>query len=350
MKNNLLSEKLNYTGDSLTPTHLNLCTYSTTEIQESSGNTFQSIKDTLDNTHINWLQVHGMKDTETIREICSHFEIDFLVLQDILIANHPPKIEEHDKYIVLILKLFYPNTHKGEDELDELLQQQVCIILGSNYVLTFLEKETDFFDDVNTALRNDVLKIRSRQTDYLFSVLLNSVMGNYISTISSIDDALEDLEEELLTITEGYDIGIQIQALRRQYMLMKKAILPLKEQYVKLLRAENLLIHKVNRAFFNDVNDHLQFVLQTIEICRETLSSLVDLYISNNDLRMNNIMKRLTIVSTIFIPLTFLAGVWGMNYKWMPELDWRYGYLFAWLVMGIIGIIVYLFFKKKNWY
>ena len=350
MKNNLLSEKLIYTGDSLAPTHLHLCTYSTTEIQESSGNTFQSITDTLDNTHINWLQVHGMKDTETIREICSHFEIDFLVLQDILNANHPTKIEEHDKYIVLILKLFYPNTYKGEDELDELLQQQVCIILGSNYVLTFLEKETDFFDDVNTALRNDVLKIRSRQTDYLFSVLLNSVMGNYISTISSIDDALEDLEEELLTITEGYDIGIQIQALRRQYMLMKKAILPLKEQYVKLLHAENLLIHKVNRAFFNDVNDHLQFVLQTIEICRETLSSLVDLYISNNDLRMNNIMKRLTIVSTIFIPLTFLAGVWGMNYKWMPELDWRYGYLFAWLVMGIIGIIVYLFFKKKNWY
>lgn len=350
MKNNLLSEKLIYTGDSLTPTHIHLCTYNTTEMQENSGDTFQSVKDTLDNARINWLQVHGLKDTETIREVCSHFEIDFLVLQDILNADHPTKIEEHDKYIVLILKLFSPNIHKEEDELDELLQQQVCIILGSNYVLTFLEKETDFFDDVNAALRNDVLKIRSRQTDYLLSVLLNSVMANYISTISAIDDALEDLEEKLLTITEGNDIGFQIQALRRQYMLMKKSILPLKAQYVKLLRAENLLIHKVNRAFFNDVNDHLQFVLQTIEICRETLSSLVDLYISNNDLRMNNIMKRLTVVSTIFIPLTFLAGVWGMNYKWMPELDWRYGYLFAWFVMGIIGIIVYLFFKKKNWY
>ena len=350
MKNNLLSEKLIYTGDSLAPTHLHLCTYSTTEIQESSGNTFQSIKDTLDNTHINWLQVHGMKDTETIREICSHFEIDFLVLQDILNANHPTKIEEHDKYIVLILKLFYPNTHKGEDELDELLQQQVCIILGSNYVLTFLEKETDFFDEINAALRNDIQKIRSRLTDYLLRVLLISIMANYISTISSIDDALEDLEEELLMITNENDIGIQIQGLRRQYMLMKKAILPLKEQYVKLLHAENLLIHKVNRAFFNDVNDHLQFVLQTIEICRETLSSLVDLYISNNALRMNNIMKLLFFVFFFFIPLTYLAGVWGMNYKWMPELDWRYGYLFAWLVMGIIGIIVYLFFKKKNWY
>lgn len=349
MKNNLLTEKLTYTGDSLTPTHIHLCTYNATEMQESSGDTFQSVKNTLDNTRINWLQVHGLENTETIRDICSHFEIDFLVLQDILNANHPTKIEEHDKYIVLILKLFHPDRQE-ENGPDELLQQQICLILGSNYVLTFLEKETGFFNDVSIALRNDVLKIRSRQTDYLLSVLLNSIMANYTSTISSIDDALEDLEEELLTITDENDIGIQIQSLRRQYMLMKKSVLPLKEQYIKLLRAENLLIHKVNRAFFNDVNDHLQFVLQTIEICRETLSSLVDLYISNNDLRMNDIMKRLTVVSAIFIPLTFLVGVWGMNYKWMPELDWQYGYLFAWIVMAIIGIIVYLYFKKKKWY
>ena len=109
-------------------------------------------------------------------------------------------------------------------------------------------------------------------------------------------------------------------------------------------------MYKANCAFFNDVNDHLQFVLQTIEICRETLSSLVDLYISNNDLRMNDIMKRLTIVSTIFIPLTFLVGVWGMNFKMMPELDWRYGYCFAWALMIIIGIMVYAFFRKKKWY
>lgn len=350
MKNNLLSEKLIYTGDSLTPTHLHLCTYNETEIKETSGDTFQSIKNSLDDGRTNWLQIHGMKDTETIREICSHFEIDFLILQDILNANHPTKIEEHDKHIVLILKLFYPNSHKEENGLDELLQQQICIILGNNFVLTFLEKETDFFDDISIALRNNVLKIRNRQTDYLLSVLLNSVIVNYNFTISSIDDALENLEEELLTISNGKDIGVQIQSLRRQYMLMKKSILPLKEQYIKLLRAENLLIHKVNRAFFNDVNDHLQFVLQTIEICRETLSSLVDLYISNNDLRMNDIMKRLTIVSTIFIPLTFLVGVWGMNFKWMPELDWRYGYLFAWVLMAVISIVVYLFFKKKKWY
>lgn len=349
MKNNLLSEKLVYTGDSQTSTHLHLCTYNALDMQEVTGTTFQSISSTLNHERINWLQVHGLKDTETIREICTHFEIDFLILQDILNANHPTKIEEHDKYIVLILKLFHPNEHQ-EDELDELDQQQICIILGPNYVLTFLEDETNFFNDINTAMRNNVLKIRNRASDYLLSVLLNSVIGNYISIISSIEDALEDLEEVLLTITDEKDIGVQIQSLRRQYMLMKKSVLPLKEQYVKLLRAESLLIHKVNRAFFNDVNDHLQFVLQTIEICRETLSSLVDLYISNNDLRMNDIMKRLTVVSTIFIPLTFLVGVWGMNFKLMPELDWRYGYIFAWILMVFVGIIVYLYFRKKKWY
>lgn len=350
MRNNLLSEKLVYTGVSQTPTHLHLCTYSASEMQEASGSSLREISGTLNNEQINWLQIHGLKDTETVREVCSQFEIDFLVLQDILNANHLTKIEEHDKYIVLILKIFRYGGPEDEDEANDLNRQQVCIILGNNYVLTFLEHESDFFDEVTVALRNNVLKIRGRQTDYLLSVLLNSIIGNYISLISSIDDELEDLEEKLLTISDGHDIGIEIQSLRRQYMSMKKAVLPLKEQYVKLLRAENLLIHKVNRAFFNDVNDHLQFVLQTIEICRETLSSLVDLYISNNDLRMNDIMKRLTVVSTIFIPLTFLVGVWGMNFKQMPELDWRYGYLFAWILMTFIGIIVYLYFRKKKWY
>lgn len=352
MKNNLLSEKLIYNGESQTPTHLHLCVYNDTEVHEITETKFQPIVNSLDNDRINWLQVHGLRNTELIREICTHFEIDFLVLQDILNAEHPTKIEEHDLYTVLILKLFrlVPTPDDKTETLSELEQQQICIIQGSNYILTFLENDTDFFDDITSALQSNVMKIRGRQTDYLLSVLLNSVMGNYITTVSDIDDSLEDLEEELLTISNGKDIGIQIQSLRRQYMLMKKVVLPLKEQYIKLLRGENNLMHKVNRAYFNDVNDHLQFVLQTLEICRELLSSLVDLYISNNDLRMNDIMKRLTVVSTIFIPLTFLVGVWGMNFRMMPELDWRYGYLAAWTTMAIVGFIIYGYFKKKKWY
>ncbi len=347
MTNNLLYEELVYTGNSTLATHLTLTSYNATEIQEASGTSIKDVSQTLDTNRINWLQVYGLKDTETIRDICEHFEIDYLVLQDILNAEHPTKIEEHEKYMFMIMKIFRFNEANNEDDLEK---QHLAIVQGDNFVITFAEWDSPIFDGIEKALHNNTLKIRTRQSDYLLSVILNSVVSNYTYIVNAIDDALDDLEEELLKTTNGKDIGAQIQTLRRQHIKIKRGVYPLKEQYNKLLRAENLLIHKVNRAFFNDVNDHLQFVLQTIEICRETISSLVDLYISNNDLKRNDIMKRLTVVSTIFIPITFLAGVWGMNFGIMPELDWKYGYLVAWGLMIIIGGGIYLFFKWKKWY
>lgn len=347
MKNNLLSENLVYTGTSQLSTNLSLCCYNADEVKKAKGTTFKEVKSLLSETHINWLQVKGLKDTESIREVCEHFKINFLVLQDILNAKHPTKIEEHNNYTVLILKLFNFNE---EDREDELQQQQLCIIHGSNYILTFLENDAPFFDHIFSAIHNDVLHIRNRQADYLLSVLLNQVMSSYIHIVTVIDDALEDLEEELLDFSgRAKNVGVRIQSVRRQYLQIKKAVIPLKEQYAKLFRSENQLMHKNNRAFFNDVNDHLQYVLQTIDICRESLSSLVDLYISNNDLRRNEIMKRLTVVSTIFIPLTFLVGVWGMNFSFMPELNWQHGYLFAWVLMIGIGLSVFLYFKTEKW-
>ncbi len=350
MENNLLSEKLIYTGDSETQTHLHLNTYNAENVEEVTSTCFDTISQSLNSQNINWLQIHGLKNTETIREVCTYFDIDFLILQDILNTNHPTKIEIHDTYTVAILKLFNQVPREEDNDLDELIQQQVCIIMGNNYVLTFLENESDFFSSVSKALHKNTLKIRNKQADYLLSVLLNGVMGNYMTIVSTIDDQLENLEEELFTISNNKDIGIQIQSLRSQYMTIKRVVMPLKEQYIKLLRGENPLIHKANRAFFNDVNDHLQFVLETIEICRETLSSLVDLYISNNDLRMNDIMKRLTVVSTIFIPLTFLVGIWGMNFQFMPELSWKHGYLFAWGLMIIVAVLISLYLRRKKWY
>lgn len=146
--------------------------------------------------------------------------------------------------------------------------------------------------------------------------------------------------------------GIEsIQQYRRNFRVIKKCVLPLKEEIGKLLYVtDNGLLHKSNRPFFNDVNDHLQFVLQTLEGCRDVISALIDIYLSNNDRRMNSIMKQLTVVSTIFIPLTFLAGIWGMNFRWMPELEWRYGYVFAWAVMLVLVAVIYLYFKRKKWY
>ena len=338
MKNTLLSEKLVYTGDTRTPTHLHLVRYTPDEVHEYTADSLPPIEPQFSEKGMIWLQVHGLKETETVRQVCDRFGIDFLVMQDILNADHPTKVEEHERYMLVVAKFF-----RGGEEM------QVCLVQGADFVLSFIESESPLFDDIPQAIRNNVLKFRSRPSDYLLSVLLNSITANYATLISKLDGDLDDLETGLLSTTDCRDTGGQIQELRHRYLQLKQAALPLRDQYAKLLHSDSALLHKNVRPFFNDVNDHLQYVVQQIDLCRETLSSLVDLYISNNDLRMNAIMKRLTIVSTIFIPLTFLVGVWGMNFRRMPELEWEYGYPAAWAAILFIGAVVYLIFRKKEW-
>lgn len=337
-KNNLLSEQLAYTGDSKTQTHLHLCSYNAEQVHTTSGESFEQVKSEILPGGITWLQVHGFEDTECIREVCTHFGVDFLIMQDILNTELLSKIEVNDCYNLVLAKQIVRTrrTHVG-------------IVQGTDFVLTFQEHETDFYDDVLRAIQGNVLKIRQRPSDYLFSVLLNGLMANYISVATAISDRLEELESTLMSDSPQHDIGVQIQGLRREYMALKRTVWPLKDQYSRLLHADSPLLHKANRPYFNDVNDHLLYVVQNVDTCRETLSSLMDLYLSNNDLRMNDIMKRLTIVATIFIPLTFLVGVWGMNFEFMPELRWRYGYYFAWGAMVVIGVLTYLLLRTKRW-
>lgn len=343
MKNNLLSENLRYTGDNPVPTHLHLIHYQSESVYSYKSDDFDTLLPHLGEDGVNWIQVHGLQNADVVHHICQYFGIDFLIVQDILNSDHLTKIEEHDNYNVVILKLLSLNDSV------EYSYQQLCIIQGEKYVLTFIEGDSAFFDDIYTALKNNVLKIRTKQSDYLLSVLLNSVMTSYMSIISKMEDDLEDMEESFLSINSDKKLEIaDIQIFRINYRRIKKCIYPLKEQINKLFHAENKLFHKVNRPFFNDVNDHLQFVLQTLDGCRDLLSALVDLYISQNDQRMNSIMKQLTIVSTIFIPLTFLAGIWGMNFKWIPELEWEYGYFFAWGVMAFTAVAVFIYLKYKK--
>ena len=345
-KNNLLTEELNYIGRSKTPTHLHLCTYTPTAAESHDGDTIDDILPHFKAGAMHWIQVHGLKDTEEVRKVCQHFNIGFLTEQDILNSLHLTKIEEHDAYNVVILKLLSPSG--GSDEYHP---QQLCVVQCEDYLLTFTENDTDFFDEIYTAIRDNVLKIRSRTSDYLLSVILNSVMASFMSIISDMEDKLEDLEERLLS-PEMTDPAIgDLHVYRRNYRLIKKCVLPLKEQITKFLHSENnRLLHKASRPFFGDVNDHLLFVFQTLEGCRDLLGALTDMILSSNDRHMNNIMKQLTVVSTIFIPLTFLAGIWGMNFRVMPELDWKYGYACAWGLMIVIAIGVCVYFRRKKWY
>lgn len=344
MQNNLLSEQLIYTGENAESTHLHICRFNKCEVNMNSGTSWNDIKGYFSEDSINLIQIHGLKNIKTVEEVCDHFGISVLIQQDILNINHPPKIEQYDNYNFIVSKICM------EDAEGEPVLIHTCIIQGANYIITFAESDTDLFENVMKAINENVFKIRQRQSDYLLSVLLNSIITGYVSLVNKINDDLDDIEERLLSL-ENNEVNIaDIQKYRHKYLSIKKGILPLKEHYNKLFYGDSPLIHKNNKAFFNDVNDHLQLAVQLLDNSHESLSSLIDLYISNNDLHMNNIMKRLTIVSTIFIPLTFLAGIWGMNFSQMPELNWKYGYLMAWGVMIVTGVLIYFFFKRKKWY
>lgn len=344
MGNNLLSERLVYTGRSPVTTHIHICSYD--KDGAVSGNGF-SLDETLPYYRpgkMNFIQFHGLNDTVLLSEFCDHFGIGLLVRQDILNVNHPVKVEQHDNFNFIVGKLL------SDDEDDTLELRHVCIVQGADFVIVFAEDDIELFSEVIKAIGNNAFKIRQRQSDYLVDVLLNSLVMSYVDKANVIKDQLEDVEERLLSLGNS-DVDIQeLQAYRKKYLQLKKVLMPLREQSSRLSSGENLLVHKVNRPFWNDVTDHLALAVQLVENIHETIASLVDLYLSNNDLRMNNIMKRLTIVSTIFIPLTFLAGIWGMNFTFMPELDWRYGYLMAWGLMLVVGVAIYIFFRKKKWY
>lgn len=345
IQNNQLNEQLTYAGDSRTATHLHLCTYNAAGISRQEGRDAEELLASLRGDAVNWIQVHGFRDTELIRRVCNRFGIDLLTAQDILNTEHPTKIEEHEGYNLLILKQLF-RTEGGICE-----PRQLAIVQGRNFLVTFVEGDTDALGEIHAALDKNVMKIRNRGTDFLLSVILNSVMVNLMGIISALEDELEDLESEQLSPGGNVlpDVG-GLQLYRRNFRIIKRCVMPLKEEFVKLLHAENPLLQKGTRPFLEDVNDHLKFVLQTLDGCREMVSALVDVYLSNNDLRMNSIMKQLAVVSTIFIPLTFLVGVWGMNFRYMPELEWRYGYLAAWLLMVAAVVAVFFYMKRKKWY
>ena len=237
--------------------------------------------------------------------------------KDILTPQHVVKIEEYDKHMLIVLNSSYYDTNM------EINSEHISILITGNVVISGL----------------------------LLAFLLNTIIANLVESASKVEEMLEDIEETLLDIKNDQgNMGLLIQQRRKEYMVIRKNSQPLKEQFAKLLRTENGIISSDILPIYNDLSDQLQFIIQTTESCREIISSLVDLYISNNDLRMNAIMKRLTIVSTIFIPLTFLAGIWGMNFKMMPELDWQYGYGIAWSLMLLTAISTWLYMRKKDWF
>lgn len=344
--NRHLSEHYYYVGEHKTETTISLTQFNAVSIDTRDIDpNIESFKSLVDSNRINWFQVSGLTNSEAVTRIVNDFGMHNLDAKDILTPDHVAKIEEYDKHMLFIFNSTYYNSNL------KLNSEHISILITDNIVITFTESNNPVFENACKALESNMMNIRKKGVGLFLAFLLNIIFANLVEAASKVEDLLEDIEETLLdTKCDQSGVGSQIQQRRKDYMMIKKNTQPLREQFSKLLRTDVVLINREIRPIYNDLADQLQFVTQTMESCREIISALVDLYISNNDLRMNGIMKRLTVVSTIFIPLTFLAGVWGMNYKFMPELEWKYGYFIAWGLMIAVGFISLRYMQKKDWF
>ncbi len=341
--NNLLLEELVYKGSNDISTLIEKITFDN-DLFERQNINFDNL-DIAKDTKTTWIQVKGLSNTKLIGKLCEQFYIPKLIVQDILNIHHIAKIEVVSELVFVVTDLFSYSTDNS------LMNEHICIILGKNFVISFQESDNNHFDLVEKALETKQGQIRRQHADYLFNLLISIIIDQYLEVLEVQQNLLLDLEDSLMEF-KSYrsEAGKSLQNHRRDYSLLKKSIWPIKEQFGQLLLWNYTLINKQNHIYFHDTNDHLQQAYMMVEGNRETIASILDLYLANNDLRMNHIMKQLTVVSTIFIPLTFLVGVWGMNFRFMPELDWKYGYLFSWIIMIIAGAASYIYFRKKKWY
>lgn len=328
-------------GDSASKTTLELIDYTENDLLEREINTIEEVLPYKDKESVTWLNITGLQNVKIIEEIQAKFNIHPLICEDIISTNQRPKIELFDDYIVIILQML-----KLKDNILE--NEQVSIIIGKHYLLSFKETPGDIFSMVKQRIRNGKGRIRKNTSDYLAYALIDTIIDNYFVILEKLSDHMELLEEGLLTHPSHKTLQ-SIIALKHELLLMRKSIWPLREVINRLNKTETSLIATQTEPFIRDLYDHTIQIIDTIETLRDFTSSMVDVYLSSVSNRMNQIMKVLTIISTIFIPLTFLAGLYGMNFENLPELRWQYGYFALLGFMFIVSCIMMYFFYKKGW-
>jgi magnesium transporter len=291
---------------------------------------------------VTWINIEGI-DTKVIQEIGQYFGVHPLVCEDIVYLGQRPKMEDYDDHIFIVFKMIYFNT-----KLNEIVDEQVSLILGSNFVISIQEQEGDVFDPIRERIREYKGRVRTMGADYLAYVLLDAVIDNYYVILETREEDIERLEDEIVANPRN-ELGQAIHQLKKDMIYLLKQIWPLREVIGGLQRSESKLIKKQTGIFLRDVYDHVIQVVDTIESFRDIVSGLHDIYLASISNRMNEVMKVLTVFAAVFIPLTFIAGVYGMNFEFMPELKWRYGYfiLLGFMVCVTIGMLAY--FKRKKW-
>jgi magnesium transporter len=324
-------------------TKLEKIEYNTNEFkQEKCLSIEECLKFDYDNS-VKWINIDGLHETNIIAEIGKSFNIHNLLLEDILDTNHRPKAEEFDDYLFFTLKMLAVDKKKKI-----ITSEQVSIILGKDWILTFQEKPGDVFNALRTRIKDNKGVIRQKKADFLFYSIIDIIVDHYFYVIDFLNDNIEKLEEEVILNPSQKSLN-KIQHYKRTLITIRKNIVPLREAVSSLQKFNIKHIEKNTYPYLRDVYEHLIHINDSIDSQRDMLSGIMDLYVSGVSNRMNEVMKVLTIIATIFIPLTFIAGIYGMNFDNMPELHWKYGYFATLFIMVVIGVAMLFYFKKKKW-
>ncbi len=325
--------------------YISVVNYNGTEFSEIEDASLSELGELAATQHVTWIQVQGLT-TKAVEEIGRQFAIHPLVLEDILHTSQRPKLVDYGSYLCVILK-----SLTITDEMTDYQAEQVSLILGSNYVISFTESlrgDRNVLANVYERVKGGRGKICQLGADYLFYALLDSIVDQYFLVLEHLGEKIEILEDKIASQPRP-ELLQDLHALKHDMLYLRKSIWPVRELVSALERGETSHIKGSTLIYLRDIYDHVIQVIETVEIYRDMLSGMLDIYLSSISNRMSEVMKMLTIISTIFIPLTFIAGVYGMNFTHMPELEWEYGYPMILSVMLLIGLLMVRYFRKKQW-
>ena len=323
--------------------HITLMDYDEHHVDERSGLSPEMCKPFKASPTVTWINVSGIHDIGVIEAFGTAFEIHPLVLEDVVHTGQRPKLEDMGNYLYIVLKML--SHTEGQSTFEA---EQLSLIVGSNFVISFQECEGDVFQSIRDRIHKGKGRIRKAKSDYLAYALMDAIVDNYFLILENMGEKIEILQESVLSEPDPENLR-EIQEMRREMAFLRRSIWPLREAVSALQRTESPLMGETVAPYLRDVYDHTIQVMETIETLRDAISSTLDIYLSSLSNRMNEVMKVLTIIATIFIPLTFIAGIYGMNFKFMPELEWHWGYPAVCLLMLILGVLMLLGFRRKKW-
>ncbi len=324
-------------------TRIEIIDYDDKQLRQKEAQTIEECFPFRDEPTVTWINIDGLHEVDLIEKLGVHFNIHSLVLEDILHTGQRPKAEDFGKYLYVVLR-----SLSYSEKQDEILEEQISMLIGSNYVISFQEQAGDEFNPVRERIKSGRFQMNKRKADFVAYSLIDAVVDNYFLILEKMGEKIESLEDELLDHPTPATLQT-IHRLKRKLITLRKSAWPLREVIGGLERGESSLFQKSTTIYLKDVYDHSIRVIDTIETYRDMVSGMLDMYLSNLSNKLNEVMKVLTIISTIFIPLTFLAGIYGMNFDFMPELRWRWGYFAIWGIMIMIGVGMIFYFRKKKW-